>query len=64
MTPEAFGLLVLRLYYSGPWDLAKEQSYGKKTASLDDLYVAAKAQCRTLNPDEFSDNEKRHFFFT
>lgn len=64
MTPEAFGLMVMRLYYSGPWNSAKEQPFGKKTASLDDIYVAAKAGCRALNPDEFSDDEKRHFFLS
>jgi hypothetical protein len=63
VSPEAFGLMVLKLYYSGAWASADEQVYGDVTASMDKILIAAKQNCGLAPGNHFSALEKQQFYF-
>lgn len=62
LTPESFGLFVLKLYYSEYWTNSGPLAFGPGTESLDNILAAAKAKCPITEANYFKESEKRLFF--
>jgi hypothetical protein len=61
LTGHAFALLIFRLFYLDFWIRADLIKSGERELTLDTVLDAARAECRTLYEDEFSDAEARRF---
>lgn len=62
LSPEAFGMMVIRLYYYDYWRNTGEQVLGTQAVSLDEIYRRVKSDCSLLEADTFSDAESQHFY--
>lgn len=61
LTPVVFSLLIAKLYYSEVWNSSNEIPHGPGTASLDDIFSAAKVECDLLPENLISNAEKSQF---
>lgn len=62
MTPAAFTLMLLKLFYSEYWNEAQPLGTGKRRLSLDEAFIRAKQECRILPDDLFSVRASQQFF--
>jgi hypothetical protein len=63
MTPEAFGLIVLKHFYSAQWRSSPEITRNKNRLTLDKMYSIARSECQVLPSDLFSADEELQFHF-
>jgi hypothetical protein len=62
LTAHAFALLIFRLFYLDFWMRADAIKSGDKELTLDVVLKAARAECRILYEDEFSNAEEQRFY--
>jgi hypothetical protein len=63
LTAHAFALLIFRLFYLDSWMRAEAIKSGDKELTLDEILAGARAECRLLYEDEFSNAEGQRFHF-
>lgn len=63
LTPAAFGLLIMKQFYSVFWYEAGEINVSGSLLSLDQALVENRQDCRILPEDFFSPDEERQFVF-
>jgi hypothetical protein len=61
LTAHAFALLIFRLFYLDFWTKADLIKSGEQELTMDAVLEVARAECRVLYEDEFSDAEARRF---
>lgn len=63
LTPSAFGLIILKHFYSDKWiEDSNIKIFGSKW-SLDELLIHEKGYCRILSDDLFNETEKQLFAY-
>lgn len=61
LTANAFTLLIFRLFYLNFWMQADAIKSGERELTMDEVLDEARAECRMLYEDEFSNAEARRF---
>lgn len=63
LTPHAFCLMVMRLFYLSFWQKVPPIVRNNKEETMDDAMHKARSECRILGSDEFSEKETKLFHF-
>lgn len=63
LSPHAFSLMIMRLFYFEFWKNVKPISNNGKDETIDELMSRARSECRILGEGEFSESEGRLFHF-
>ena len=62
LTPDAFTLLILKLFYADFWNESGSIEVGDTQHIIEDVYISSKQDCRIVPDDFFSEKAKRQFF--
>lgn len=63
LTPAAFSLIILKMFYGEFWTEGENISSGDKSLCLDDVLANSKQDCSLLPAELFSAAAERQFFF-